>query len=165
MKTTTIVNPTGQTNSEFIHIDNGVCHPDSEKISCDGWSDVSLSDCQTLCDRNKYPVNDSCIPSEALNCHFIMFEQKQDSELGSCRMYNKCDIDSAQDNPDMGDQQLFKIKRKCFPNFIDTGLDSCQKYAEFRYCTVTGDFGPGWEFHWGTFENYKVDDPPKTAWK
>jgi len=42
----------------------------------------------------------------------------------------------------------------CNPDFVDNAGDTCQMYADNDWCTVTGDYGNGWNDNWGTFEDY-----------
>ena len=46
----------------------------------------------------------------------------------------------------------------CNPNFIDSGGYTCQDYADYKYCTSSGGYGPGWDSEfYGDFEKWAND--------
>ena len=54
------------------------------------------------------------------------------------------------------------VLESCNPDFVDDLEDNCSAYKINKYCTSTGDYGPGWEFNEDgspadTFEEYAVN--------
>ena len=50
------------------------------------------------------------------------------------------------------------ISGGCNPNFVDRTGDSCQKYADKKWCTSDGNYGESWDIDWGTFQSLEVLD-------
>ena len=47
---------------------------------------------------------------------------------------------------------------KCNPEFIDSGGYTCQDYADYKYCTSSGGYGPSWDSEfYGDFEKWAND--------
>ena len=53
----------------------------------------------------------------------------------------------------------FDFVSECNPDFVpDFYAPTCQIFAvDLQRCTPSGDYGPGWDASWGTFEDYAVN--------
>ena len=47
------------------------------------------------------------------------------------------------------------ISGSCNPNFVDYSGNSCQYYADKKWCTSDGKYGESWDMDWG--DGYKFD--------